>query len=64
MKHLFRSWIARAVLSVALVATTVSASYGEDKTLHIGYQKYGKLVLLKWRGTLEEKLKPLGYKVV
>jgi sulfonate transport system substrate-binding protein len=31
--------------------------------VRIGYQKYGKLVLLKSRGTLEEKLKPLGYKV-
>src|ERR1700746_4186911 len=64
MKLLFSSWIARAVLSVALVATTVSSSYGEDKTIHIGFQKYGKLVLLKGRGTLEEKLKSLGYKVV
>ena len=63
MKHLVSSWIARAVLSVTLVAATVSASYGEDKTIHIGFQKYGKLVLLKGRGTLEEKLKVLGYKV-
>jgi sulfonate transport system substrate-binding protein len=64
MKHLVSSWIARAVLSVSLVAATVSASYGEDKTIRIGFQKYGKLVLLKGRGTLEEKLKPLGYNVV
>lgn len=64
MKHLVNSWIARAVLSISLVAATVSASYGEDKTVRIGYQKYGKLVLLKGRGTLEQKLKPLGYNVV
>jgi sulfonate transport system substrate-binding protein len=63
MKHLIRSWIARAVLSVSLVAATVGASYGEDKIVRIGYQKYGKLVLLKGRGTLEQKLKPLGYSV-
>ncbi len=63
MKHLVRSWIARAVLSVSLVAATVGASYGEDKVVRIGYQKYGKLVLLKGRGTLEQKLKPLGYSV-
>jgi len=63
MKHLIRSWIARAVLSVSLVAATVGASYGEDKVVRIGYQKYGKLVLLKGRGTLEQKLKPLGYSV-
>ena len=31
--------------------------------MRIGFQKYGKLVLLKSKGTLEEKLKPLGYKV-
>jgi sulfonate transport system substrate-binding protein len=64
MKHLVSSWIARAVLSISLVAATVSASYGEDRTIRIGFQKYGKLVLLKGRGTLEEKLKPLGYNVV
>ena len=39
-------------------------SYGQDKVVRIGFQKYGKLVLLKSKGTLEEKLKPLGYKVV
>src|ERR1700744_3596030 len=63
MKRLIKSWIARALLSISLVAATVGTSYGEDKVVHIGYQKYGKLVLLKGRGTLEEKLKPLGYGV-
>jgi len=63
-QHLITNWLARAVLSLTLVAATVSASYGEDKTIRIGFQKYGKLVLLKGRGTLEEKLKPLGYNVV
>jgi hypothetical protein len=28
MKHLLSSWLARAVVSVTLVAATVSASYG------------------------------------
>jgi sulfonate transport system substrate-binding protein len=55
--------IAIAVLSMSTVAAGVGASYGQDKTVRIGYQKYGKLVLLKGRGSLEEKLKPLGYKV-
>lgn len=64
MKRLINSWIARALLSISLVAATVGSSYGEDKVVRIGYQKYGKLVLLKGRGTLEEKLKPLGYSVV
>src|SRR5690348_7834914 len=63
MKRFVRRLITHAVLSVGLVAATVSASYGADKVVRIGYQKYGKLVLLKGRGTLEEKLKPLGYQV-
>src|SRR5690349_3449988 len=63
MKRFVRRLITHAVLSVGLVAATVSASYGEDKVVRIGFQKYGKLVLLKGRGTLEGKLKPLGYTV-
>src|SRR5262249_18541368 len=63
MKHMFGSWIACAVISACLVATSAGASYGEDKVVRIGYQKYGKLVLLKGRGTLEQKFKPLGYSV-
>ncbi|MCP1830170.1 sulfonate transport system substrate-binding protein [Bradyrhizobium sp. USDA 4532] len=64
MTRLFRRWIARAVLSLSIVAATVSASYGEEKVVRIGYQKYGKLVLLKSKGSLEEKLKAVGTKVV
>ncbi|WP_316397131.1 sulfonate ABC transporter substrate-binding protein [Bradyrhizobium sp. 33ap4] len=64
MMRLFRRWIARAVLSLSIVAATVSASYGQEKVVRIGYQKYGKLVLLKSKGSLEEKLKAVGTKVV
>ena len=32
----------------------VGASYGQEKVVRIGFQKYGKLVLLKSKGTLEE----------
>ena len=63
MTRLFRRWIAYAVLSVSMVAATVGASYGQDRVVRIGYQKYGKLVLLKSRGSLEERLKAVGYKV-
>jgi sulfonate transport system substrate-binding protein len=63
MKQLLKSWIAGAVLSVGIVAAIASPSYGQDKVVRIGFQKYGKLVLLKGRGTLEGKLKPLGYTV-
>src|SRR3979411_830076 len=55
---------ATAVLSMSIVAATVSASYGQEKVVRIGFQKYGKLVLLKSKGTLEDKLKAAGYKVV
>src|SRR5690242_7846807 len=60
----FQRTITAAVLSLSAVAATVGASYGQDKIVRIGYQKYGKLVVLKGRGTLEQKLKPLGYNVV
>jgi len=60
----FKKIIAVAVLSMSMALAGVGASYGQDKTVRIGYQKYGKLVLLKSKGSLEEKLKPLGYKVV
>jgi sulfonate transport system substrate-binding protein len=63
MKRLLKSWIAQAVLSIGIVSAVVGASYGQDKVIRIGFQKYGKLVLLKGRGSLEEKLKPLGYTV-
>lgn len=59
----FQRTIVAIVLSLSAVAATVGASYGQDKVVRIGYQKYGKLVLLKGRGTLEGKLKPLGYSV-
>ncbi|NEU96785.1 sulfonate ABC transporter substrate-binding protein [Bradyrhizobium uaiense] len=64
MTRLFRRWVARAVLSISIVAASVGASYGQDKVVRIGFQKYGKLVLLKSKGSLEEKLKAVGYSVV
>jgi sulfonate transport system substrate-binding protein len=56
--------VATAVLSMSLALAGVGASYGQDKVVRIGFQKYGKLVLLKSKGTLEDKLKAAGYKVV
>src|SRR5437899_10203682 len=63
MARFIRRWITSAVLSASIVAAAVGASYGQEKVVRIGFQKYGKLVLLKGRGTLEERLKPLGFKV-
>src|SRR5260370_42577180 len=59
----FKREVAIAVLSMTTALAGVGASYGQDKVVRIGFQKYGKLVLLKGKGSLEEKLKPLGYKV-
>ena len=58
-----KKWIAVAVLSMSTALAGMGASYGQDKIVRIGFQKYGKLVLLKSQGSLEQKLKPLGYKV-
>jgi len=64
MTRLIKRWIASAMLSMSIVGATVGMSYGQDKVVRIGFQKYGKLVLLKSKGTLEDKLKAAGYKVV
>jgi sulfonate transport system substrate-binding protein len=59
----FKRAVAVAVLSMSTALAGVGASYGQDKVVRIGFQKYGKLVLLKSRATLEPKLKALGYSV-
>jgi sulfonate transport system substrate-binding protein len=59
----FERLMTAAILSMSVVVASVGASYGQDKVVRVGFQKYGKLVLLKGKGTLEEKLKLLGYKV-
>src|ERR1700682_2547573 len=56
--------VATAVLSMSIALAGVGASYGQDKVVRIGFQKYGKLVLLKSKGTLEDRLKAVGYRVV
>ena len=67
MRRIVQRLIAAIVLSIGIVAAAVGTSYGQDdqaKVIRIGYQKYGKLVLLKSKGTLEPKLAASGYKVV
>jgi sulfonate transport system substrate-binding protein len=52
------------VLAIALAALlAASGARADDQVIRIGFQKYGKLMLLKSKGLLEEKLKPLGYRV-
>jgi len=51
---------------VALLAAAISSAAlaaDADKTLHIGYQKYGTLVLLKAKGSLEQRLADQGITV-
>jgi len=55
--------VAVAVLSMSTALAGMGASYGQDKVVRIGFQKYGKLVLLKSKGSLEPRLKALGYSV-
>jgi sulfonate transport system substrate-binding protein len=52
---------ALAIAMAAMLAT--SGARADDQVIRVGFQKYGKLVLLKSKGLLEEKLKPLGYRV-
>src|SRR5215207_4483350 len=54
-------WAALAVLIFTFLVAVVARA--EDKVIRIGYQKYGTLILLKAKGSLETKLKPLGYRV-
>ncbi len=51
-------------LAAVAVASAPGPSQAQDKVVRIGFQKYGKLVLLKSKGSLDEKLKPLGFKAV
>jgi len=58
--------ISRIVIAASFAAGLVGAlttARADDKVVHIGFQKYGKLVLLKSKGTLEARLKPLGFTV-
>jgi sulfonate transport system substrate-binding protein len=55
-----RLWLALAAL---IFASLTLAAHADERTVRIGYQKYGTLVLLKGRGNLEPKLKALGYRV-
>lgn len=53
-----------SILLVGIIATGLSgAASAADDVLRIGYQKYGTLILLKARGTLEKRLAPLGVSV-
>ncbi len=53
----------RALFGAAAAATLAAPAVAQERNLRIGYQKYGTLVLLKGRGTLEQKLRGEGVRV-
>jgi sulfonate transport system substrate-binding protein len=56
--------INRVVMAAVVAAGLWSpAAQAQDKTLRIGFQKYGTLVILKERGALDKRLKSEGYTV-
>jgi sulfonate transport system substrate-binding protein len=56
-----RTLLAAAFAFASLFSTSFASA--EEKVVRIGIQKYGKLILLKSKGTLEKKLEAIGYKV-
>jgi len=62
MKNYLRRFAA-LVVAGGLAAALTTVGHAEDKTIRIGFQKYGTLVLLKAKGTLDERLRALGWNV-
>jgi sulfonate transport system substrate-binding protein len=58
----FHRTIVAAILTLASVAP-ISVAQNADNVIRIGYQKYGTLVLLKARGSLEKRLAPMHVEV-
>lgn len=63
MKITRRAFTAVVAGAIATPLTHVRLAGAADKVVRIGYQKYGTLVLLKGKGTLEKKLESVGYTV-
>jgi sulfonate transport system substrate-binding protein len=58
----FHRTIVAAILILTAVAP-ISVAQNADNVIRIGYQKYGTLVLLKARGSLEKRLAPMHVEV-
>jgi sulfonate transport system substrate-binding protein len=56
--------VVRAATVTAFIGAYSGGATAADKTVRVGYQKYGTFLLLKARGLLEKKLEPLGFSVV
>jgi sulfonate transport system substrate-binding protein len=71
--NMFTGWSRKLLRNVAgiafgsmvfLMLPTLTHGEGNDaKLLRVGYQKYGTLIILKARGSLEKRLAPLGLEV-
>jgi sulfonate transport system substrate-binding protein len=55
--------ITRLAAAAAMLALVAGAADAADRTVRVGYQKYGTFLLLKASGLLEKKLEPLGFGV-
>lgn len=58
-----RRGLGALALGALTLGTAAIPANAEDKVIRIGYQKYGNVILLKAKGTLEPKLAEIGYKV-
>lgn len=58
-----RNFAALVAGAVAVPLTGFEKAKAADPVIRIGYQKYGTLVLLKGKGTLEKKFEEIGYTV-
>ena len=52
-----------AALACLVLISAAPAAVAQEKVVRMGNQKVGAFALLKARGILEERLKPLGYTV-
>ncbi len=57
--HAKKTWFS----AVCVLACLAGGARAADRTIRIGYQKYGTLVLEKARGTLERRLAPMHVRV-
>jgi len=59
---MFHRTIGRPILALMALAS-LAVAQNPDNVIRIGYQKYGTLVLLKARGSLEKRLAPMHVEV-
>jgi sulfonate transport system substrate-binding protein len=55
--------LVKSLAILALVVVGAAPSNAADRTIRVGYQKYGSLVLVKAKGNLEKRLERLGFDV-